>query len=46
LFQYLIEWTRHGEEDIFDSLAILVHTAYHLGKIQQALCVVKIEDKK
>ncbi len=30
-----------GEDDIGASLAILVHTAYHLGEIRQALCVVK-----
>jgi hypothetical protein len=30
-----------GENDISGSLAVLVHTAYHLGEIRQALCVVK-----
>jgi hypothetical protein len=30
-----------GEDDIGASLAILAHTAYHLGEIRQALCVVK-----
>jgi hypothetical protein len=30
-----------GEGDIGGSLAILAHTAYHLGEIRQALCVVK-----
>ncbi len=31
-----------GEDDIGASLAILAHTAYHLGEIRQALCVVKL----
>jgi hypothetical protein len=30
-----------GEEEISGSLAIVVHTAYHLGAIRQALCWVK-----
>ena len=30
-----------GEDDIGGSLAILAHTAYHLGEIRQALCVVR-----
>ncbi|MDM8518790.1 hypothetical protein QUF64_01985 [Anaerolineales bacterium HSG6] len=30
-----------GEDDIGASLAILAHTAYHLGEIRQALCTVK-----
>lgn len=29
-----------GENDIGGALAILVHTAYHLGEIRQALCTV------
>jgi len=33
--------TWEGENDIAGSLAILVHTAYHLGEIRQALCVVR-----
>ena len=33
--------TWEGEDDIGASLAILAHTAYHLGEIRQALCVVK-----
>jgi hypothetical protein len=33
--------TWEGENDIGASLAILAHTAYHLGEIRQALCVVK-----
>jgi len=28
------------EHDLGDALAILVHTAYHLGEIRQALCTV------
>ncbi len=31
-------WT--GEEDIGGALSILVHTAYHLGEIRQALCTL------
>lgn len=30
-----------GEGDIGASLAILAHTAYHLGEIRQALCTVR-----
>ncbi|MCP4361405.1 MAG: DinB family protein [Chloroflexi bacterium] len=30
-----------GEDDIGASLAILAHTAYHLGEIRQALCTIK-----
>ena len=30
-----------GEDDIGGSLAVLAHTAYHLGEIRQALCVVR-----
>jgi hypothetical protein len=37
--QNLNAW--EGEDDIGASLAILAHTAYHLGEIRQALCVVK-----
>ena len=29
-----------GEDDIGASLAILAHTAYHLGEIRQALCTI------
>ena len=29
-----------AEHDLGDALAILVHTAYHLGEIRQALCTV------
>jgi len=34
--------TWEGENQIAGSLAILVHTAYHLGEIRQALCTVKV----
>ena len=30
-----------GEEDISGALSIVVHTAYHLGAIRQALCLTK-----
>jgi len=33
--------TWEGENDIGGSLAVLVHTAYHLGEIRQALCTVQ-----
>jgi len=33
--------TWEGEDDIGASLAILAHTAYHLGEIRQALCTIK-----
>ncbi|MGH2532164.1 MAG: hypothetical protein ACRDJW_07620 [Thermomicrobiales bacterium] len=33
--------TWDGEEQILDAMAILVHTAYHLGEIRQALCTIK-----
>ena len=32
--------TWEGENEIGGALAIVVHTAYHLGEIRQALCVV------
>ncbi len=32
-----------GENEIAAPLAMLVHTAYHLGKIRQALCTVKMQ---
>jgi hypothetical protein len=31
----------NGEREIGGALAIVVHTAYHLGEIRQALCVIK-----
>ena len=30
-----------GEDDIGGSMAILVHSAYHLGEIRQALCTLR-----
>ena len=33
--------TWDGEDEIGGALAILVHTAYHLGEIRQALCTIK-----
>lgn len=33
--------TWEGENDISGSLAVIVHTAYHLGEIRQALCTVR-----
>jgi hypothetical protein len=30
-----------GEHELGGALAIVVHTAYHLGEIRQALCVIK-----
>ena len=33
--------TWEGENTIGGALAIVVHTAYHLGEIRQALCVIK-----
>ena len=33
--------TWDGENEISGALAILVHTAYHLGEIRQALCTIR-----
>ena len=33
--------TRDGEDEIGGAMAILGHTAYHLGEIRQALCTIK-----
>lgn len=33
--------TWESEEDLGGALNILVHTAYHLGEIRQALCTIK-----
>lgn len=30
-----------GEEDVAGALSILIHTAYHLGEIRQALCTLR-----
>ena len=38
LFESFETW--EGDEDISGALAIVVHTAYHLGEIRQALCTV------
>jgi hypothetical protein len=38
LFRENAEW---GEDSIGGSLAIVIHTAYHLGEIRQALCILK-----
>ena len=39
LFESFETWD--GEEDISGALAIVVHTAYHLGEIRQALGVIR-----
>jgi hypothetical protein len=33
--------TWDGEDDIGIPIALVVHTAYHLGEIRQALCTLK-----
>jgi uncharacterized damage-inducible protein DinB len=33
--------TWNGENEVSGALAILTHTAYHLGEIRQALCMIK-----
>lgn len=33
------EWS--GEDEIGGAMATIVHTAYHLGEIRQALCIIK-----
>lgn len=33
--------TWDGENDISGALAVLIHTAYHLGEIRQALCTLR-----
>jgi len=30
-----------GENEIGDAISILVHTAYHLGEIRQAICILR-----
>lgn len=32
------DWT--NEDHVYGAMAILVHTAYHLGEIRQALCTI------
>ncbi len=39
LMQSMESWD--GEDDIGLPIAILVHTAYHLGEIRQATCTIK-----
>ena len=39
LFESIEAWD--GEEDISGALAIVIHTAYHLGEIRQALGVLR-----
>jgi hypothetical protein len=39
LFRNTDSW--NGENSIGGALAMLVHTAYHLGEIRQALCTLK-----
>ena len=39
LFNSFEAWD--GDEDISGALAIVVHTAYHLGEIRSGLCSVK-----
>ena len=38
LFRENTEW---NDDSIGGSMAVVVHTAYHLGEIRQALCVLK-----
>ena len=39
LAESLDDWS--GDNQLADTLAVIVHTAYHLGEIRQALCTVK-----
>ncbi len=39
LLHGIAEW--EGEEELGGALNLLVHTAYHLGEIRQALCTIK-----
>ncbi len=39
LVRSIEDWT--GENELGGALAIVVHTAYHLGEIRQATCVIK-----
>jgi hypothetical protein len=39
LLQSIEDW--NDEESIGGAMAIVVHTAYHLGEIRQAMCTVK-----
>lgn len=38
MFREVEAWTEHS---IGGAMAIVVHTAYHLGEIRQALCILK-----
>jgi hypothetical protein len=37
------EWPK--EEDIAGAIAVIAHSAYHLGEIRQALCTIKRSDR-
>jgi hypothetical protein len=39
LINDMTEWS--GEQQIANAIGIIVHTAYHLGEIRQALCTLK-----
>lgn len=39
LLNDMTEWS--GEQQIANAIGIIVHTAYHLGEIRQALCTLK-----
>ncbi len=41
MLQNLEDW--NDEQPIGGTLAIAIHTAYHLGEIRQAMCIVKQE---
>lgn len=40
LVQTIDTW--EGDSPLYDGLAIVVHTAYHLGEIRQALCTLRL----
>lgn len=42
LMQSFVAWD--GEEQLSGALAIIVHTAYHLGEIRQALCTLRLAE--
>jgi hypothetical protein len=39
LIKAAVEWP--GEDEIGNVLAVVAHTAYHLGEIRQALCILR-----
>ncbi|MBK9053608.1 MAG: DinB family protein [Chloroflexi bacterium] len=39
LMKSFVAWD--GEEELGGALAIVIHTAYHLGEIRQALCTIQ-----